>query len=78
MSHTIYGSYAQFTKKLHYSTGNNNDLVIKPKQYICNEDIVWYPKMFEMNPIDLSSLFYVVKRLNYKKIWPECEEIHNK
>ena len=27
MSHTIYGSYAQFTKKVHYNEGNNDDLV---------------------------------------------------
>ena len=31
-----------------------------------------------MYPIDLSSLVYVVKRLNCKQIWPEFEEIHNK
>ena len=33
--------------------------------------------MFAMHPIDLSSLVYVVKILNCKQIWPECEEIHN-
>ena len=27
MSHTIHGSYAQFTKKLQYNEGDNNDLV---------------------------------------------------